>query len=88
MRVADSMHVFGQKCVQDFGQQPEEKRPVEGFRSRWVDSNKLGYHIIKVGFIDLDLCASGWSRLMGFCECYNETFSSIQGGVFLGYVNS
>jgi hypothetical protein len=43
MRVTDSTHVIDQKFLQNFGQQPEEKRTLVGLGRKWVDNNKFGY---------------------------------------------
>jgi hypothetical protein len=61
---------------------PEGKRPMERPRLRWEDNIKVYLQEVVCGIMDwIDLAQD--RKMVGTCECGNETSSSINFGDFL-----
>jgi hypothetical protein len=64
MGMACSMHGGDEKCMKNFVEKPEGKRPLQRPRHRWEDNIKLG--LMEVGCEGVD-----WIHLVGSCEYSN-----------------
>jgi hypothetical protein len=56
---------------------PEEKRPLERPRRRWVDNIKIDLKA-RMGWYGLDRCGSRYGPVKGSCQHGNEPWGSLK----------